>query len=351
MSFSRDDLAAYAAQPQVQDPNFDPWAGKSSPPEPQVKAEASTDPVIAEDVPEPSDKGDIDGSTTETTAEPVAANDATPEGDKDPNLDDLDTDGVRPRSRAQERIEELVAERNALRKYGEYLLSQVDDLRKAPPKGAQQESRPAPTEMEDTAPTLESADYDPIKLNKMQNEWIQKQVDKQVKSAVEQIESRRNEGAIRQAFESRTAEFRKNAPDFDTVIANPALPQLAPEAARVIVRSDQGPDIVYHLAKNPDLATRISRMEPVSQAAAIGRLEEQIVRNTADSKNTQKEPSKTPKPASVTKAPPPPKPVSSGSAVVQRPGELMSMDEWVANERSKKIADQAAKKKLRLSMR
>lgn len=351
MAFSRDDLTTYEAKPQTQDPNHDPWGGKTLEAEPQVKAEAEPD-SSPEAVTEPTEEGN-DGSTTENPAETVAANPATPEGEKDPNLDDLDTDGARPRSRAQERIEELVAERNALRKYGEYLLTQVDDLRKAPPKGAQPESRPAPTEVDDTAPTLETADYDPIKLNKLQNEWIQKQVDKQVKSAIQQIETSRSEVAIRQAFESKIVEFRKNAPDFDTVLANPALPQLAPEAARVVVRSDNGPAIAYHLAKNPDLATRISRMEPVSQAAAIGRLEEQIVRTTADSKTTQKEPSKTApvKPASVTKAPPPPKPVSSGSAVVQRPGELMSMDEWVANERSKKIADQAAKKKLRLSMR
>lgn len=346
MAFSRDDLTTYESKPQVDEPNFDPWGGKSSPPEPQVKAEAESE-SSPDTVTEPTDTG-IDGSTTETTAESVAAPDANLEGDKDPDLEDV-ADG-KPRSRAQERIEELVAERNALRKYGEYLLSQVGDLRKSGTKEPVQESRPAPVEAsDDVAPTLESVDFDPIKLNKMQNEWIQRQVTKQVKSALGQIENSRSENAVRQAFDQKTAEFRKTAPDFDTVLANPALPQLSPEAARVVVRSDLGPDIAYHLGKNPDLAIRISRMEPVDQAAAIGRLEGQL------SKTTQEEPSKNAKQpvkvASVTKAPPPPKPVSGGTSPVQKDGALMSMEEWVSVERGRKIADRLAKQKLRQSMR
>jgi hypothetical protein len=344
MAFSRDDLTVYESKPQVDSPNFDPWEGKSHPPEPQVEAVASTDPS-PEDV-APPDVQAVDGSTTEPEAEPVAATSATLEGDKDPDLEEL-ADG-KPRSRAQERIEELVAERNALRKYGEYLLSQVESSRKAP-KG-EQESRPVAAEVNDElAPTLESADYDPVKLNTLQNEWIQKQVDKRVNSAVRQIEVRQSEVAIRQAFDQRTAEFKKTTPDFDTILANPALPQLAPEAARVVIKSENGPAIAYHLGRNPDLAERIARMDAVDQAAAIGRLEGQLT------KVTQKEPSTTTKApvkvASVTKAPPPPKPVSGGTSPVQKDSALMSMEDWVANERSKKLSERSAKLKLRQSLR
>lgn len=354
MAFSRDDLVAYENKPQVDDPNFDPWGGKSHPPEPQVKAEASPE-SSAEDVTEPPVEG-IDGSTTEPEAEPVAAEIDSPEVDKDPELD-LGTDGARPRNRAQERITELVDERNAVKEYNKYLQSKLDELLRmqvskstpAPDASPKTVSQP---EAEDVAPTLESVGFDPVELNKKQNEWIQKQVNKRVESAVKQIEVRQSEVAIRQAFENKTVEFRKTALDFDVVLANPALPQLAPEAARVVIKSDNGPAIAYHLAKNPDLAVRISKMEPVSQAAAIGRLEEQLVRTSAEVVDT-KEPSKVAKPvvAKVTKAPPPPKPVSGGISPVQKDGSMMSMDEWVANERGRKIADRQAKIKLRQSMR
>lgn len=352
MSFSREDLVTYATQPQVQVENHDPWvpvqadakAAKIEIP-PQVEAEADVNAAIDASITEPTEKGINDGSTTEQEAEPVAAEIANPEGAKDPELEEP-ADG-RNRSRAQERIEELVAERNALRKYGEYLLGQVEGQRKAP----KTESQPVqPQVQEDVAPTLESADFDPIKLNKLTNEWLQKQVDARVASAVRQIETRQTEQATRQAFEQRTVEFKKSVSDFELVISNPALPQLAPDAARVLVKSQSGPAVLYHLGKNPDLAARIARMDSAEQSAAIGRIEEQL------SRVAQKEPSKeVPKPAikqaSVTKAPPPLKPVSGGSSVVRDSNAPMSMEDWVANERNKKLAERSERKKLRLAMR
>lgn len=363
MSFTRDDLTSYESQPAAKVDNFDPWTKPTAPPEvknsaaaPEAKnEEAEVDAAIAASVTQPDESGTNDGSTTETKAETVAAESATPEGEKDPEMEEV-TDGDRPRSRAQERIEELVAERNALRKYGEYLLSQVEGSRKASASTAtapQQDSAPAATkDEEDIAPTLESADYDPIKLNKLQNEWINRQVKRQVESAVKTIESRQSEQAVRQAFEQRTAEFRKSFPDFDMIIANPALPSLAPEAARAVVRSEQGPAIAYHLAKNPDLAARISRLDPVSQAVAVGRLEEQLTRTKTETKDTTKEPSKqvTKAPVKVTQAPPPPKPVTASSSPSRDEG-IMSMEEWVANDRAKKLKQKSDRLALRKAMR
>lgn len=358
MAFSREDMTVYEAKPQIQEDNFDPWGGKSSPPEPQVKAaaepESSPEPAT-EPLVEGSSQATNDGSTTEQEAETVAATDANLEGDKDPEVEEA-ADG-RPRSRAQERISELVDERNAVKEYNKYLQSKLDEfLRSQAPKPAPASSpeKASQADAEDIAPTLESVGFDPVELNKKQNEWIQKQVNRRVESAVKQFEVRQSEVAIRQAFESKTAEFRKTTPDFDVVLANPALPQLAPEAARVVIRSENGPAIAYHLGKNPDLAVRIAKMDPVDQAAAIGRLEGQIVRTTSEAKDTT-EPSKVAKApvkvASVTKAPPPPKPVTGGTAPLQKQMGDMSMEEWVAHERGRKVADRMAKQKMRQSMR
>lgn len=361
MSFTRDDLVAYESKPQTQVDGFDPFNPTSTPPavvKPEASSqakneEAEVDAAIAASVTEPTEKGENDGSTTENTAETVAAEDAIiPEGESS-ETDELSNDGKSGRSGAQERIQELVAERNALRKYGEYLLAQVEASRKGTTPVEPAVSQPQSDDTkEDLAPTLESADYDPVKLNKLQNEWINRQVKKQVESAVKTIETRQSEHAVRQAFEQRTAEFRKTSPDFDMVIANPALPSLAPEAAKAVVRSEQGPAIAYHLAKNPDLAARISRLEPVSQAVAIGRLEEQLTRSKTETKDTTKEPSKqvTKAPVKVTQAPPPPKPVQA-SAPPSKDEGIMGMDEWVANERAKKLKERNDRLSLRKAMR
>lgn len=361
MAFSRDDLKIYESQkpaevPDTQETLFATNPEVLNPEAPsQVDENAEVDAAIAASVTEPTAKGTNDGSTTANTAEPVAATSPDPEGVKDPDLEDL-TDG-KPRSRAQERIEELVAERNALRKYGEYLLAQVEATRKAPQQVDQSASQPTVNDTkEDPAPTMESAEYDPVKLTKLQNEWLDRQLNKRVESAVKQLETRQNEVAIRQTFEQRSAEFKKTAPDYEIVIANPALPQLAPNAAKIVVKSENGPAVIYHLGKNPDLAVRIARMDPESQAHAIGRLEEQLIRAKTETKNTTQEPSKQEtkpavKPAVVTKAPPPIKPVSSGTSVTQKPADIMSMEEWVAADRARKIADKEARKKMRTSMR
>jgi hypothetical protein len=340
MAFSRDDLKTYETQPQVQDPNHDPW-GKT--PVTQAAPEASAEVVSEPPVEE------IDGSTTEPQAEPVAAEADNPEVDNTPEIEEP-ADGRQPRNRAQERISELVDERNAVREYNKYLQTKLDELLrkgeapKEPAKAAPQ------AEADDPAPTLESVGFDPVELTKKQNEWIQKQVEKRVESAVRNIETRQSESAVAKAFENRVAEFKKTAPDFDVVIANPQLPQLAPDAAKVLVRSENGPAIVYHLAKNPDLAVRMSKLDSVSQAAAIGRLEEQLSRAQEAAKTTQEPSKKAPPVKAVSKAPPPPKPVSGGLSPV-KDMSTMTMDEWVAHDRARKIAERKAKQQVRQTFR
>src|SRR5579862_9607155 len=123
MAFSRDDLKAYESQPQKQDPNHDPW-DKNTP----AVATVEETPVdsSATDVTEPPVE-DNDGSTTENQAETVAAEDANPEGDKDTDIEEP-ADGRQPRNRAQERISELVDERNAVREYNKFLQTKLDEL-------------------------------------------------------------------------------------------------------------------------------------------------------------------------------------------------------------------------------
>lgn len=354
MAFTRDSITAYESQPQVSVEMPNPWAPEAAQPV-QAAVIPESSPVVT---PEPPVEGKssqelADGSNTEIPAEPVTATDANPEGDNTPNTNEAAPDGA-TRSRAQERITELVDERNAVKEYNKYLQSKVDELLRMQATKSAPESTPAPAPQADPVadiPTLETADFDPVKLSKMQSEWMQKQVAAQVKEAVKGLETNRNQVELRQAFTQRVDSFKKSTPDFDLIMSNPALPALAPEAATVVVRSENGPAIAYHLAKNPDVATRVSKMDAMSQAVAIGRIEEQITRDAQS-----KEPSKvvTPAPvkvASVSKAPPPPKPVSGGTSPVQKDMAQMSMEEWVAAERGRKVKERALKQELRKSLR
>lgn len=348
MAFSRDDIASYEKQPQVKVENFDPWhpttpTAEAKPAEPTPestpapKEETSASPAETPQV-EPAD-----GSIQAVEAESAPADPAQPESEAVADAE-AGNEGSQPRrSEARERIEELVAERNSLRQYGEYLL---DELKKQKQAGQPAPETAAPEA--DPAPTLEQFQFDPVAFSRAQNEWLDRQVAKRVESAVKQRESQREETSLQANFTQRAAELRKTKPDFDVVLSNPSLPTLARNAARKVISLEQGPEIAYHLAKNPDLATRIARMEPEDQIMAIGRIDAQL-------QAAKVQPAPAPKPApakrTVTQAPPPPKPVGNAGPLTEKPADVMSMDEWVAKDRARKIAEREAKKRMREAMR
>lgn len=253
------------------------------------------------------------------------------------------------REKTEDRVADLLAERHALRQYGEHQARVIEQLvaqqRPQPPAVAPATAAPAaaPAATDDPAPTLDQHEYDTAKWAKAHADWSQRQIDKRVAAAIDAQQAKQAAQVTQQAFISRVAEFRKTAADFDVVVSNPALPGLSPAAAGLIVQSEMGPQITYHLAKNPDIATRISRMAPEQQAMAIGRIEGQLtaVRATPPAATAR---SATP---STTKAPPPPAVTrSAASAALPADPSKMTMEQFV--EHSKR---EAAAKRERLRSR
>lgn len=109
-------------------------------------------------------------------------------------------------------------------------------------------------------------------------------------------ESRRNSEAQRQFLGELTASWEEKADkaskkydDFDAVVG-----ELQPTNALVVAIMDEenGAEVAYHLAKNPDEARRIAALNPLRQARAIGRLAEKL----ASQPEKQKMPSQAPAP-------------------------------------------------------
>lgn len=107
----------------------------------------------------------------------------------------------------------------------------------------------------------------------------------------------------------RVAEFKKEHSDFDDVVAD-----LVEEYGDVkfsgpleasILSSENGPALVYELAKNPDQLMRINKLNALDCAREIGKIEARLEKN-------QESPPKQKK-ATTTKAPPPVKPVGGKS--------------------------------------
>lgn len=116
-----------------------------------------------------------------------------------------------------------------------------------------------------------------------------------------------------EAFSYRESDAREKYADYDAVTRNPNVP-ITPDMAEVIRDSDAGPDLAYHLGKNPQEALRIAQMSPTRRAVEMGRLEARVTAPKAAPKQ-------------------PPTPVSPVSAIAaggsKDPGN-MSMSEYIA---------------------
>lgn len=183
-----------------------------------------------------------------------------------------------------------------------------------PKPEAQPTAKPTPDKFDSTEAYIEAV-----------SDWKAKQVVEQTLSDREKQqreEHQRRAQATAQAQYGRKEEIaRAQYDDFDDVVYNPHTP-ITEAMAHAIQFSDRGPDIAYHLGKNPQEAARIAQLSPFLQAKEIGRIEAKL-------------PDAAPK--TTTSAPAPIKPLggSKGSQVTftstddPRAAEKLTPTEWI----------------------
>ena len=122
-------------------------------------------------------------------------------------------------------------------------------------------------------------------------------------------EQKEKEAKIKADFDSRLAKheerlkaFVKAHGDFDDVIAEIGDEVVPVTIQQIILDSENGPELMYELAKDKDEYKRISSLNPTAAAKELGKLEAKIeARRDSSEKPTEKK---------TTRAPAPLKPVS-----------------------------------------
>lgn len=294
-TFTLADLANFKLEP----PQAEPAAPVEQPTESST-VEAAPDEVPAEILAADDSAPVVDESTPEAVTEP----EAKPAGKKT----------------AREFINELKEESDALRRFNEYLLS-----KEQPNKVVAAATAPTPVVV-DAKPTLEGCGFDTAKYEESMTTWTQKQVE----TAKAQGAQQATEATAQAAFNDRMAAYAKANPSVVTVLGNPNLPQLSKDAAALVVESELGPQILHYLGANPDQAVRIARQTPAKQAAAIGRIEGELL-----SKPKQKTPQ-------ITRAPNPPTPTQGRGNTPSVDPSKMSTKEWIAWDRQQEMAKKQA---------
>jgi len=207
------------------------------------------------------------------------------------------------KSGVQKRIDDLTYRRNAAEREAAHWKSVA-------------ESRQAPA-----APKLADFDsHDAYDAALLDHKIETRVSDGLAKTAEQQSQkfSKDAQEAAGEAYNQRVTEAVVRIPDFVEVVskANIAISPALQEALR---DSDKGPDLVYHLAKNPAEAERLNSMSVRQMDREIGRLETTIGAKSAPPP---------PPAARTTNAPPPVKPGSPASAPGSNDPNKMNQTEF-----------------------
>lgn len=132
--------------------------------------------------------------------------------------------------------------------------------------------------------------------------------------------SQRERGVVVQAWTAQVAEAKARYADYDAVALSNDVP-VTKAMGDIIMTSEVGSDVLYHLGQNRALAAHIAQMHPVEAARAIGRIEATL---------------SLPKARTETNAPSPISPVRGSASASLNPDKL-SMEDYIAARKAGKI--------------
>jgi ElaB/YqjD/DUF883 family membrane-anchored ribosome-binding protein len=260
--------------------------------------------------PAPAQQGTV--QPTETSVEQVAS-------EVHPQPDPAEAPaGERP-SRARERIEELAAERRAALEYGEFWRKRFEESQQTQqsqlPAQPQEEPRPKRADFED-----DDAWADALTT------WTDKRAtQKAEQAAVARFAKEQEQSRLRtqqSTFATRAESFVEKHPDFQVAISNPAMTFMNGEFLGVIMESEKGPELAYHIAKSPELVAKLARQTNSQRLATLGRIEAELSRPLP--------------PPKVSSAPPPPSPIGSGPSTVNDLSKMSDSEWWSARKQNRK---------------
>lgn len=261
--------------------------------EAEVDAEKTEEPVKTEK-PEKADAGVQDAK----------------DGDKNPfevRIKEL-TDKVRSGKRASDaQLFEVRAENERLRK--------------------ELESKP---EVQEPLKSLEDFEFNEVAHREYLDKRTASIAEKAASSAVGKVQTQLESGKVEQDFRTRESAFESEVSDYADVVYGEVSGKRtwtsSPAMADEIRLSEIGPEIAYHLAKNPEVASEISTLSDRETVRRMTLLESSIKSEKAK------------KGESVSKAPPPPPKLPKGEEGLDKDPANMSDSEF-AKWRRKQISN------------
>jgi len=242
----------------------------------------------------------------ETTPEPVNDDTAT------------STEEDKP-SRAEQRIQQLVGDRNSYKEFAETAERERNYW-----KQQAEAARPqAPDVKPLVKPKLEDFDHDLDQFMAAKDVYddhvITQRVNAGISKSIEGYQQQTAKATQDASWNANVAKFKEVSPDFESVA-------FATESIYSIIKGQEnGPEIAYHLGQNPAEAQRIGSLPASQQAFELGKLKMSPSKPAAKQKTTQ--------------APEPPNPVGGQQPNTSVANE--SIDDFMKRRRAEKKAQRA----------
>lgn len=271
------------------------------------------------------DEDDADEDDTEGESEDDTSDEDEAGADRE---EDHDAEEEKPKKRkktASERIAEITKFRRQAEEERDRQAAEVARLRRE--NEELQKSRSASGDDEDLTSEKdkdkgkgdEPPDPNDFDYGEVDPRYISALVEYRTNKTISESEKSREEARKAEAAEREASEIQhkygevitrgaKKYDDFDDVVvdgANNGRWPLAEHTVRLLLDSEVGEDVAYHLATHPEEAKELAGLDPTKAAVHFGRLEQRFISSNKDApkKRTRK----------VSKAPPPPKNRAKGS--------------------------------------
>lgn len=245
--------------------------------------------------------------TEETEAKDVEDESSEEESDEEEGKED-ESEKEKPRKKGgfQRRIDKLnarYAEERQQREALEQRLAQLEGAGDSKSKKVETKveagGKPSPDDYESHADYVDAL-----------TDW---KIDQREKAKVEHEQKSKlqtEQQKLIQDHSARVESFKKKTADFDDVLSEVDEIPVSPAVQELILTSDNGPALMYELAKNPEEFERINKLSPLAAARELGRLESKLSAQASEEKK--------PEPKKLTKAPKPIDPVGTGKGSVAK---------------------------------
>ena len=260
---------------------------------------------------------------------------------------EANSDDANKGSNLQSRINELTRLRKEADEFaeGEYnarlrsdeqikaLQAELDELRKAAPKPADDETgKPDPKNYKEGEEAKYWEDLAKWTADKAVAKDRVEQRQQQEKQAVE-AEAQR----VLSEHEARVTEFKKTATDFDEVIANVGENPIRPWLRDAILESEHSAELAYYVAQHPEEVVRLNKLKAITAVRELGRLESRLV-DKVEKLDSQRQPDASAATTTRTRIPAPITPVRGGESTIEKdPRQPMPYAEYKALRRAGRI--------------